>query len=74
MAASVGGVVSLGIQVTQSLVDFYSAYKSQKSDVAYSIKRLEYLLGVLEILRKQLADRTFPANQQNLHRNIEDSI
>ncbi|KAL8718670.1 MAG: hypothetical protein Q9225_004223 [Loekoesia sp. 1 TL-2023] len=74
VAASVAGVVSLGIQVTRSLVDFYSAYKNQKFDIAYTIKKLEHLLGVLEILRNQTADRTFLADEQDLPKNIEGSI
>src|SRR5215469_12284716 len=74
VAASVAGVLSLGIQVTQSLVDFYSAYKSQKSDVAHTIKKLEHLLGVLEILHNQLGDRTFLADEQDLIKNVQDEI
>lgn len=74
VAASVAGIISLGIQVTQSLVDFYSAYKSQKSDIAYTTKKLERLLSVFEILRSQLANRKFHANEQELLKRIEDSI
>lgn len=74
VAASVAGIVSLGIQVTSSLVDFYSAYKNQKFDIADTIKKLERLLGVLEILRDQTANRTFLADEQDLRKNMEDSI
>jgi len=42
VAASAAGIISLGIQVTQSLVDFFSAYKSQKSDIAHTIGRLVF--------------------------------
>ncbi len=71
VAASVAGIFSLGIQVTQNLIAFYSAYKSQKSDVAYTFEKLDRLLGVLEKLRTQLADRT---DEQSLLENIESSI
>ncbi|KAI9683766.1 MAG: hypothetical protein M1822_005956 [Bathelium mastoideum] len=74
VAASVAGIVSLGIQVTQSLVDFYSAYKDQKSDTVHTLKKLERLLGVLEILRTQISERTFISDEQALLKNIEGSV
>lgn len=74
VAASVAGVLSLGIQVTQCLVHFYSACKNQKSDVDHTIKKLEYLLGVLEILHNQLVNRTFLADEQDLLKNVQDEI
>ncbi|KAI0133749.1 hypothetical protein BJ170DRAFT_607348 [Xylariales sp. AK1849] len=74
LAASAAGIVSLGIQVTQSLVNFYSAYKNQKSDVTQTTKRLEYLLGVLEILYNQSSNRTFLAHEQQLFETIKGSI
>jgi hypothetical protein len=74
VAASVAGVISLSIQVTQSLADFYSAYKSQKSDIAYTTKKLEHLLSVLEILRNQLTNHKFRVNKQDLLKNIKGSI
>jgi hypothetical protein len=74
VAASVAGIISLGIQATKSLVDFYSTYKSQKSDIAYTAKKPEHLLSVLEILRNQLTNRKFCAGEQGLLKNIEASI
>ncbi len=74
VTASVAGVVSLAIQITQSLVDFYSACKDQKANVAFTVKKLERLLGVLEILSGQLSKRTFRADERDLLRNMEDSI
>ena len=38
VAASVAGIISLGIQVTQCLTDFYDAYKSQEHDIANTAK------------------------------------
>jgi ankyrin repeat domain-containing protein 50 len=74
VAGSAAGIISIGIKATQYLVDYYSAYKIQKSDVAHTIKRLEHLLGVLETLRNQLANRKFRADEQDLRKNVEDSI
>lgn len=43
IAGSVAGVVSLGILVTQSLVDFYKSYRSLDPKLAGIIDRLEGL-------------------------------
>ncbi|RYP69565.1 hypothetical protein DL771_006080 [Monosporascus sp. 5C6A] len=72
VAASITESILLGIRVTQSLVDFYSAYKTQ--DVAYTIKKLEHLLSALEILRSQLTNRRSHADERDLLKNIEGSI
>ncbi|KAI0454305.1 hypothetical protein F5B21DRAFT_504410 [Xylaria acuta] len=74
VAASVVGILSLGIKVAQSLADFYSVYKRQNSDVTHTVKKLERLASVLEILRDQLADRAFLTDEQGLLKNIEGSI
>lgn len=74
VTASVAGLVSLGIQVTQSLVAYYAAYKSQKTDVSNTAKKLEHFLGVLEILQGQLAGRQFRADERDLLEKIETSI
>jgi len=74
LAASVVGIISLGIQVTQGLVDFYSAYSSQKSDIAHTLKKLDRLLDVLKTLREQLGGREFSENEQALHDNITSAV
>lgn len=74
MGASVAGLVSLGLQVTGSLVDFYSAWKSQKADVAYTVQKLERLLSVLEALKDQLTSRKFRADERNVLKTAESSI
>ncbi|KAJ2988860.1 hypothetical protein NUW58_g3758 [Xylaria curta] len=72
--ASVAGVLSLGITVTKSLVEFYSEYKRQKTDVIHTLKKLERLADKLEILQNQLAGRAFLADEQDLLKNIKRSI
>lgn len=74
VAGSVVGIISLGIQATQSLVEFYAAYKDQKSDVAYTTRKLERLLDVLETLRKQLDPPECRAYEQGLLKNVEKFI
>lgn len=74
IAASVAGLISLGIQVTQSLFDFYNAYKKRDSDVLGMSERLESLLDILQHLHKTLVDRKFQADEQGLIKSIETLI
>lgn len=74
LAGTVVGVISLGIQVVQGLVDYYTAYEDHESDSARTVKRLGHLLTTLEILRKQLASRTFQPDEQSLLDTIERSV
>jgi hypothetical protein len=74
VAASIAGLVSLGLQVTQSLVDVYSACKGQDSDVAYTAKKLERLLSMLETLKDELTSRTFRPAEQEVLKTVEGSI
>lgn len=74
VSASVAGVISLGITVTQSLLNFYNSYKSQKSDLIHMIKRLDHLLETFECLKKTLSDRKFQADERSLVKSIETSI
>ena len=46
VAASVAGLISLGIQVTQSLADFYNAYENRDSELVHTIERLDSLLDI----------------------------
>ena len=74
VSGSVVGLISLGIQVTQSLVDFYNTYKSRDSDLVGISERIESLLGIFRRLRKTLSDRSFQADEQSLISNTETSI
>jgi len=74
VTAGVAGLVSLGIQVTRSLVDFYTSYRDQGSDLAGMTERLEYLLDIFQSLEKTLLDRHFQADERSLIKNIETSI
>ena len=74
VATSVAGIISLGIQVTKSLTDYYEAYKGQKSEIANTVKTLKNLLHVFESLGGELTDRRFRADEKGLFESIEDSI
>ena len=74
VTGSVLGVISLGIQVTQSLVNFYNSYKIQNPDLAHTRHMLDSLLEIFQSLEKTLSDREFLADEQDLVKNIETSI
>ncbi|CAJ2511381.1 Uu.00g070060.m01.CDS01 [Anthostomella pinea] len=74
VAGSAVGIISLGIQVTQSLFDYYTAVKSQHSDISYTAERLESLLELLELLRNHIQDRRFQADEEESIRKIESLI
>ncbi|KAJ5127852.1 hypothetical protein N7448_008631 [Penicillium atrosanguineum] len=50
VASGVTGFLSLGIQIVQSLVEFYSTYKSRAQDLAKMSAKLESLLAILKCL------------------------
>ncbi|RYP18310.1 hypothetical protein DL765_004030 [Monosporascus sp. GIB2] len=74
VAGSVVGIISLGLQVTQYLFDYYTAVKHQHSSVAHTTQRLERLLGILQSLRHQVDGRTYRADEQRLLCNIGSSV
>ena len=74
IAGSVAGVISLGIQVGQALVDFYNSYKHQDSELGGITERLEGLVETFQSLEKALSSRIFLADERNLVKSIETSI
>ncbi|KAL9075568.1 MAG: hypothetical protein Q9161_001641 [Pseudevernia consocians] len=74
VTASVAGLISLEIQVTQSLVNFYNAYENRDSDLVRMIERLNSLLDIFECLEKTLSGRKFQVDERSLVESIETSI
>ena len=74
VAASVAGLISLGITVSQSLVDFYNSYKDLDSDLTGTMKNLESLLDIFRCLEGMISNRKFQADERGLVKTIEASI
>ena len=74
VASGVVGFVSLGIQLTQTLVDFYQAYKHLNSDITAIISNLEALLSTFVPLENTLKERRFQVDESHLVEKIESSI
>lgn len=74
IAGRVAGLISLGIQVTQSLIEFYTSYRHQDSELARTTENLESLLSILQPLKKMLSNRKFRVDEKSLIDSIETSI
>lgn len=74
VAASIAGLVSLGIQVTQALVDYYTAYKNHEAEVASTTKKLNRLLNMLKTLHAYLDGRKFKDDEKDLQATIESAV
>ncbi|KAK1716965.1 hypothetical protein BDP67DRAFT_508014 [Colletotrichum lupini] len=73
-AGSVVGIISLGIQVVQSIYKYYSAAKDQHSDIGRTLRKLEDLQSLFERLNTHLSDRKFRSSEAALLQNIECTI
>ncbi|KAF5516105.1 Ankyrin repeat and KH domain-containing protein 1 [Colletotrichum siamense] len=74
VVGSVVGIVSLGIQVTQTLYNYYNAFSNAESDVAHILTKLESLLELLDSLHRQLKDRKFRSNDRHLLALVEKHV
>lgn len=74
ITGSVVGLISLGIQVTQSPVDFYKAYRDQNSNLRRTTEKLEHLQNVLQTLEDTLLSRRFQEDERDLRKKIESSV
>lgn len=72
--AGLAGLITLGIQVTESLIKFYTSYKGQDTDVARTTASLESLLSTFRCLRDALRSRIFRPDEQGLINNIESCL
>lgn len=74
VAGSVAGIISLGIQVSQSLAEYYEAYKRRESYISATAAKLANLLRLFESLQSQLTSRKFRVTEKSLLDDIEESI
>ena len=74
VAAGIAGLISLGVQVTDSLVKFYTSYKGLNGDVARTTGNLESLHDIFDFLQTAVTTRTFRQEERALIKNIESSI
>ncbi|KAI5247884.1 hypothetical protein E4T43_01777 [Aureobasidium subglaciale] len=61
------GVVSLGIQVLQGVIDYYGAYQDYGDDIASFCTSSSALLQTLQLLQLQLERKDFVYNASRVH-------
>ena len=66
-------LISLKIQVTESLINFYISYKDQDIDTDRTTTKLKNLLNTFQLLDDALNRRIFRSDEQNLLKQIESS-
>ncbi|KAJ6150552.1 hypothetical protein N7471_001751 [Penicillium samsonianum] len=71
IAAGIAGFLSLGIQVTQTLVDFYSAYKSRDNEVAKITQNIENLQSAFRSLEIEVQQRQIRADADELLQEVD---
>jgi hypothetical protein len=70
IASGIAGLLSLGIQVTETLLDFYSAYKHQDTDLAKITHNLENLQSILRSLKVAIRDNGSWTDAQTLLQEV----
>ena len=68
------GIISLGIQVTESLVKYYKSYKGRESDIIHITEKLDGILVTLQSVETTLSGRKFHVDERSLIQSIETSI
>lgn len=74
VAAGVAGLISLGIQTTQHLVDYYTLYKNRDEDLLKTVKQLQILLQSLRSVDTEVHARNWRSADSALLGIIEESI
>lgn len=74
IAGSAAGLISLGIQVTQSLCDFYRSYKDLDSDLSVTTQKLECLLEIFCSLERTISNCSIQEDERDLIKKVETSI
>jgi predicted transport protein len=66
IASGIAGLLSLGIQVTQSLANFYIAYKDQDNNLAKITQNLKNIQGIFRCLHVAVQDHRSKADAQEI--------
>ncbi|KAK0664020.1 ankyrin repeat, PH and SEC7 domain-containing protein secG [Cercophora samala] len=74
VAGAVVGVISLGIQATQSLTQYYTSVRDQNTDTARTISKLNFLLQSLRCLEENINNRVFQPEEQTIRQTIESAV
>ena len=74
IASGIAGLLSLGIQVTQSLVSFYTTHKDQDTDLAKVTRNLDNLQSIFRALDVAVEERRSQADTRDLLQEVEKAV
>lgn len=74
IAAGYAGLITLGIQVLESLTTYYKSYRDQDTRISRTIDRLESLLKIFILLKDTISDRRFQDSANDVVRVIHSSL
>lgn len=74
IASGTAGLLSLGLQITQSLVKFYTAYKDQDTDLVKVTQNLKSLQTLFIFLNDTVEERRSQASTRDLLREVEKVV
>ncbi|KAL4769179.1 hypothetical protein BDW60DRAFT_210265 [Aspergillus nidulans var. acristatus] len=74
IASGTAGLLSLGIQVTQGLVNFYTTYKDKDVDLAKITQNLESLQSIFRALYIAVNERRSQAGTQDLLQEVDKAV
>jgi hypothetical protein len=72
VASSAAGIISLGLQVTQGLVTYYSQFKALDTDIAEISRKADGLYGILQVLEGPL--RKFESDNAPVPAQVRTAI
>lgn len=74
IAGSVVGILSLGLQVTQQLCEYYTKYKKQCEDLEQLLLKIERLTTCLDTVKDHVEARPKRLEEADLRKSIEATI
>ncbi|KAJ6436691.1 reverse transcriptase [Purpureocillium lavendulum] len=74
VSTGVAGFISLGLEVTKLLVQFYKDYAGQAADLSHTTRRLSVLSATLGGLKSHLDNRKFHDGEQELVTVVEEAV
>lgn len=74
IASGAAGILSFGIQVTQSLVDFYNSYRNQDTEIGRTLENLQSVFNILQFLDAAIRNPQSRPEEQELSQEIGKAI
>ncbi|PLN82631.1 hypothetical protein BDW42DRAFT_184666 [Aspergillus taichungensis] len=74
IASGAVGILSFGIQVTQSLVDFYNSHKNQDTEIGRTLEDLQSIFNILQFMDAAIRNPQTCPEEQELSQHIAKAI